>query len=83
MKTKIPHHISDNLKSIRQMRELTQKQLADRCGLTHSAISMIENGQRDPKLSTFMKVVEGLGAPYGDIFDGIQHGYSPFTKGAQ
>ncbi len=50
---------------IQQMREeqnLTQEQLATKCGTTKSYISKIENNSTDIRLSTLMRIVrEGLG----------------------
>ena len=50
---------------IQEMREehnLTQQQLAEKCGTTKSYISRIENNASDIRLSTLMRIVqEGLG----------------------
>ncbi len=50
---------------IQEMREdqnLTQEQLAAKCGTTKSYISRIENNASDIRLSTLMRIVkEGLG----------------------
>lgn len=50
---------------IQQMREkqnLTQEQLAEKCGTTKSYISRIENNASDIRLSTLIRIVQdGLG----------------------
>lgn len=50
---------------IQQMREqqnLTQEQLAEKCGTTKSYISRIENNASDIRLSTLMRIIrDGLG----------------------
>jgi ribosome-binding protein aMBF1 (putative translation factor) len=40
---------------------LTQQQLADRMGTSHSAISRIESGQHPTSLRTMQRVAEALG----------------------
>ena len=43
-------------------RNLTQKELADRMGTSHSAISRIESGQHPASLQTMKRLAEALGA---------------------
>jgi transcriptional regulator with XRE-family HTH domain len=45
----------------RRSRKLTQQQLADKAGLTASAVSQIENDLRSPMLDTAQKIAEALG----------------------
>ena len=48
---------------LRKKRNLTQQQLADKCGTTKSYISRIENDASDIRLSTLMRIIhKGLGA---------------------
>ena len=48
---------------LRKKRNLTQQQLADKCGTTKSYISRIENDASDIRLSTLMRIIRlGLGA---------------------
>lgn len=44
---------------------LTLEQLAERAGLTPHYIGAIENGYRDPSLSTVDKLARALGVPKG------------------
>jgi HTH-type transcriptional regulator / antitoxin HipB len=47
---------------MREKQNLTQEQLAVKCGTTKSYISRIENNASDIRLSTLMRIVkEGLG----------------------
>lgn len=48
------------LREMRRRRRLTQKQLAERVGLTAGAIGMYEVGQRQPDLSTIQKLAHAL-----------------------
>jgi transcriptional regulator with XRE-family HTH domain len=53
---------------VRRRREalnLTIEQLAERAELTVQFVGSIENGMRDPSLSTIKKLAHGLGIPTG------------------
>jgi transcriptional regulator with XRE-family HTH domain len=50
------------IQEMRENQNLTQEQLAVKCGTTKSYISRIENNASDIRLSTLMRIVkEGLG----------------------
>ena len=50
------------IQEMREKQNLTQEQLAEKCGTTKSYISRIENNASDIRLSTLMRIVrEGLG----------------------
>jgi DNA-binding XRE family transcriptional regulator len=50
------------IQEMRERQNLTQEQLAVKCGTTKSYISRIENDASDIRLSTLMRIVkEGLG----------------------
>ncbi len=46
------------LRHLRQQHKLTQKQLAAKLGLSYSAISMYERGQREPDFATLESIAE-------------------------
>jgi transcriptional regulator with XRE-family HTH domain len=48
------------LKELREERGLSQAQLALECELDQSFLSLIERGRRQPSLSTFIVLCEGL-----------------------
>jgi len=51
------------IQEMREKREMTQQELADRCGTTKSYISRVENNVGDIRLSTLMRIIhDGLGA---------------------
>ncbi len=52
MKEKFGKLIREN----REKKNLSQEQLAEKCGVTDKCISNIELGKSDPKLSTVMKL---------------------------
>lgn len=47
---------------------MTLEELAERAGLTPNYVKEIENGHRDPSLSTVFSIAEGLGVEPGDLF---------------
>lgn len=50
------------IQELREKQNLTQSQLADKCGTTKSYISRIENDASDIRLSTLMRIIQdGLG----------------------
>ena len=53
------------LQELRKKRNMTQEQLAEKCGTTKTYISRIENNASDIRLSTLLRIIrEGLN---GDI----------------
>lgn len=54
-------NLADTLKSRRKELDITQKQLAEFCDLSHNGISRIELGDSDVKLSTLLKMSKLLG----------------------
>lgn len=50
------------IQQMREKKQLTQEQLATKCGTTKSYISRIENNASDIRLSTLMRIIQdGLG----------------------
>jgi transcriptional regulator with XRE-family HTH domain len=50
---------------------MTQEQLAHAAGLTTSAVSNIERGQKAPNLTTVLKLAYGLKVNAGELFVGF------------
>jgi transcriptional regulator with XRE-family HTH domain len=55
------------LKKIRQAREMTQEQLAERAGVTREYIARLEAGRYDPSLSTIERLAKALKVKVGDL----------------
>ncbi len=64
----------------RQALNLTLEQLAEASGLTPNYIGTIENGKRDPSLSTVMALAKGLRTEAAELFGGIQDLSAPATE---
>jgi transcriptional regulator with XRE-family HTH domain len=62
-------NLGENLRAARVARELTQEEVAERSGVQAGEISRIENGKRDPQVSTVLKIANGLGIKPGQLLD--------------
>lgn len=66
--------IGARLKTIRQMKGLSQRELAKRAGVTNSTISMIEKNSVSPSVSSLKKVLSGIPMSLVDFFSlDIEH----------
>ncbi|NIR32702.1 MAG: helix-turn-helix transcriptional regulator, partial [Gammaproteobacteria bacterium] len=54
-------NLGPRIKALRQERGLTLQQVSDRCGVSVSTLSKIENGQGSGTVNTMLKVARGLG----------------------
>lgn len=69
--------IGQNIKSARIAANMTQKQLAEKCGIADSAIRKYESGKIRPKLPMIQKLAFALGVRMEDII-----GIESFDTGA-
>ena len=68
------------IKALRMERELQQRQLAEKAGLTPSMVSQIESGRLTPSLHTLGKVAGALGVAIAALFDGQPAGSILVTR---
>lgn len=61
--------IGKKLYLLRQMRGLTQEELADRCELSKGFISQIERNLASPSITTLMDILECLGTNVSSFFN--------------
>jgi DNA-binding XRE family transcriptional regulator len=59
--------LSENLKKIRTSRGLSQRDLANRVGVSHPRISDIDEGRANPTLSTLEAIAGVLGITVSDL----------------
>lgn len=57
------------IKNLRNLKNLTQEELADRCELTKGYISQLENDLTSPSIETLKDILNALGTTFGDFFD--------------
>ena len=60
--------ICDNMRAIRQKKGLTQKQVAEACGLARSTILTYEAGNANPKPATVAKLAKALGVTAAELY---------------
>jgi transcriptional regulator with XRE-family HTH domain len=53
-------YIGDRLKDLRIRRALTQRELADRAGISSNALNKIELNKAEPHMSTLRKLAQAL-----------------------
>ena len=58
------------IKDIRKKNNLTQKQLADKYGVTYQAVSKWENGKNMPDISLIKEISKDFNVSIDDMFDG-------------
>lgn len=56
-----------NLKHFRQTARVTQKQMAERLGMTENAYQNYEYGKREPKLDVLIQIAEILEVSIDDL----------------
>ena len=59
--------VAARLAALREMRGMTQAELAKRCGLKPAAVGLFEQGRRRPCLRNLLKLCEGLSCTPNDI----------------
>ena len=61
--------VASNLKRLREERNLSQGQLAEKAGVSKVVISQIEKGDANPTINTIWKLTGALGLPYTSLLD--------------
>lgn len=55
------YDVVDAIIAARAAEDLTQRELARRCGMKQSAFARLESGNANPTIETLQRVAEGLG----------------------
>jgi transcriptional regulator with XRE-family HTH domain len=66
--------LGQRIKALRTERQLQQRQLAEKAGLTPSMLSQIESGRLTPSLHTLGKLAGALGMPMAALFESVPNG---------
>ena len=64
--------IGSNISAVREAMGYTQSGLARKIGTCQSAVSQIENGQRNPSFAVLLKIKRGLGVTWAALLRGIE-----------
>jgi transcriptional regulator with XRE-family HTH domain len=59
--------VGRNLRRIRQLKGLTQEQLAERSGFSQQYLSGLERGERNPTIVTLYELAQTLGISHLDL----------------
>lgn len=60
-----------NLRRARDQAGLSQEALADRADMHRNEISLLERGQREPKIGTVARLAKALGVTSCDLLKGL------------
>lgn len=76
--------VGTQLRLLRQERDISQRELAKRAGVTNSSISLIEQNSVSPSVSSLKKILDALSVSISAFFSGgeINHP-SPFYRASQ
>lgn len=69
MTDKVLKRIGNKLQSARNLKSLTQLEVATRAGISRTYYSQIENGERDPSTTTITNIAKVLGVDIADILN--------------
>jgi transcriptional regulator with XRE-family HTH domain len=72
--------LGTRIRALRLERELQQRQLAEKAGMTPSMVSQIESGRLTPSLHTLGKLAGALGVTIATLFDGQPSGSIHVTR---
>jgi transcriptional regulator with XRE-family HTH domain len=61
-----------NIRRARHAAGLSQMALADRCGVHFTEISRLELADRDPRLTTILKVARGLDVTPSELLEDVR-----------
>lgn len=59
--------VGENVRRIRQVKGLTQEQLADISGFSQQYISSLEHGRRNPTVITLYELAQALGVSHVEL----------------
>lgn len=60
--------VSKNIKRIREVKKLSQKEVISAIGMGAAQYSRIENGKTDPSVGTMAKIAKALGVSMAELF---------------
>lgn len=63
----------ERMRMARLARGISQEELAERCDLHRTEISLLERGEREPRFTTVAKVAGSLGISAGDLLPGMAY----------
>ena len=71
MKNEYRKIVGNNIRKYREMNYMSQTELANRIGVKQAAISLYENGDRDPSTEMIYKICDTLQIDFNELFNPI------------
>lgn len=71
--TKTPSQVfAENVRAARRRRGISQQELAFACGLHRTEVSLLERGERDPRLSTVVRIARALDCTASTLLEEVR-----------
>ena len=61
--------LGNRIKTIRKSRNLSQKAIAEKCGMDFASYSNIENGKRNVTVFTLQRIINVLKLSFNELFN--------------
>ena len=61
--------LGNRIKTIRKSRNLSQKAMAEKCGMDFASYSNIENGKRNVTVFTIQRIINVLKISFNELFN--------------
>ncbi|MDC0380373.1 helix-turn-helix domain-containing protein [Flavobacteriaceae bacterium] len=61
--------LGNRIKTIRKSRNLSQKAMAEKCGMDFASYSNIENGKRNVTVFTLQRIIRVLKLSFNELFN--------------
>ena len=61
--------LGNRIKTIRKSRNLSQKAMAEKCGMDFASYSNIENGKRNVTVFTLQRIINVLKSSFNELFN--------------
>ncbi|HEY6736992.1 MAG TPA: helix-turn-helix transcriptional regulator [Candidatus Saccharimonadia bacterium] len=58
---------ASRIRAARQVKQLTQVEVAKRAGISENHYAQIERGEKNPTMSTFLSIIDALGVSSAEI----------------
>lgn len=63
--------IGPRLRSLRQRRQLSQRRLAQKAGVSNATVSLIENERSDPSMGLLKRILDAMGVSFAEFFSDV------------
>lgn len=77
------HLVGLQIRNLREAKNISQEQLADKAGLATGTIGKIERGINNPKTATLLRIAHELEVPCQSLFEWTDHGKAELSPQMQ